>query len=176
MAPEAHIPCPCCGATIPVSMPRCRYCGGPVGAPAPAQSEGPPVEGSLGLHNHALLVALAATALPAQAALSPLTPPYQVPLTAVALLPMVSMAAVLSLLLGAVWLPRRSGRVAPLLLAALHGLSVAVVLSWRRAVLPLDLDVWPLACAAAAAALLAAVLGRGAGWLWRRGGRASVSG
>ena len=167
MSPEIHIPCPGCGATVMAVMPRCRYCGELLAASEPP----PPLAAPrpIGIRDHALLVAIAAMALPCQSSLASLTPPYRIPHEAIALVPMAAAAAVLGWVLGAVWLPRRTWLLAPAMAFAFHALSAAFVLSWRRLELPLDPALLGVACTIGAAALLATGLGGGAGWLWRRG-------
>ena len=117
----------------------------------------------------AMPITIAAMALPCQSSLASLTPPYRIPHEAIALVPMAAAAAVLGLVLGAVWFPRRSWFLAPAMAFAFHALSAAFVLSWRRLELPLDPALLGVACTIGAAALLATGLGRGVGWLWRRG-------
>ena len=148
-------------------MPRCRYCGMPIGSPdAPLQQERTRRQG---VEDYALLVAIGAMALPGQAALAPLTPPWQVPSEALALVPMAALAAALGFLLGALWLPRRTWMMAPAIVLIFQTLSAGFVLSWRRMMLPLDPEILGASVVVGLVGLAACFLGRGAGWLWRRG-------
>ncbi len=96
MTPEMHTPCPVCGAMALTGSHRCRYCGEVlVDDLELAETEVERASAGVGTDNIALLVAIGSTALPVHAAISGFTPPYDIPIEAVALGPHVLVAVVL---------------------------------------------------------------------------------
>jgi hypothetical protein len=169
MNPEMHMPCPVCGAVVLAGIQRCRYCGELLAEqrePAAAAPDEMPRQ--LGTEHHALLVAIGTLALPVHAALSGLTPPYSVPMEAMAIGPHATAAVVLGAILGLVWLPRFSRSMAPVLAFVLNGLAFVQMASWRAMVLPIDPDLLPLGCMIGLVAALGAWAGRGLAWFTRR--------